>query len=288
MPELPEVETVRRGLEPVLVGARLMRVRQNRPDLRFPFPDRFAERLEGATVQRIDRRAKYLLAALDSGETWVTHLGMTGRFTLAGSAVGLFDAEVPLTAKHEHMSLDAVSASGTVTHVGFVDPRRFGFMGLIATEAVEAHPWFAGLGPEPLGNGFSGAHLAEAFSGRKSSIKVSLLDQRVVAGLGNIYVCEALYRARISPLTAAGKVSKARLERLATVVRDVLNDAIAAGGSTLRDFANAEGGQGYFQHRFDVYGREGKPCLGEGCTGTVARVVQGGRSTFYCPSCQKR
>ncbi|CAN5263838.1 bifunctional DNA-formamidopyrimidine glycosylase/DNA-(apurinic or apyrimidinic site) lyase [soil metagenome] len=292
MPELPEVETVRRGLEPVLVGARLTRVRQNRPDLRFPFPDRFVVRLEGAVVERIDRRAKYLLAALSTGETWVTHLGMTGRFTVDGTLLGEFEEAAPIAGKHEHMSFCAVKG-GMATRVGFADARRFGFMGLIATDQVEAHPWFVGLGPEPLGNGFSGAHLAEAFAGKKQNIKVSLLDQRTVAGLGNIYVCEALYRARISPLIAAGKVSKARLETLATVVRDVLNDAIAAGGSTLRDFANAEGGQGYFQHRFDVYGREGKPCPrwregADGCTGVVKRIVQGGRSTFYCPSCQKR
>ena len=287
MPELPEVETVRRGLEPVLVGATLSRVRQNRPDLRFPFPDRFVERLEGAVVERIDRRAKYLLAALSSGETWVTHLGMTGRFTLDGQQLGEFEEAAPIAGKHEHVSLCAVR-DGVATRVGFADARRFGFMGLIATDQVETHPWFAALGPEPLGNGFSGAHLAEAFAGKKQNVKVSLLDQRNVAGLGNIYVCEALYRARISPLIPAGKVSKPRLERLTTVVREVLSDAIAAGGSTLRDFANADGGQGYFQHRFDVYGREGKPCLGEDCAGVVKRIVQGGRSTFYCPSCQKR
>lgn len=287
MPELPEVETVRRGLEPVLTGARLARVRQNRPDLRFPFPDRFAERLEGATVERIDRRAKYLLMPLSTGETWVTHLGMTGRFTLDGDQLGEFEQAAPILGKHEHVSLCAVRG-GASTRVGFADARRFGFMGLIPTDEVAAHPWFAALGPEPLGNGFSGAHLAEAFAGRKQNIKVSLLDQRHVAGLGNIYVCEALYRARISPLTSAGRVSKARLETLAAVVRDVLGDAIAAGGSTLRDFANADGGQGYFQHRFDVYGREGQPCLAEGCTGVIRRTVQGGRSTFWCPVCQKR
>ena len=276
----------------MLVGASLTRVRQNRPDLRFPFPDRFVERLEGATVERIDRRAKYLLAALSTGETWVTHLGMTGRFTLDGTQLGEFEESAPIAGKHEHMSFCAVHGKAT-TRVGFADARRFGFMGLIPTDRVEAHPWFAGLGPEPLGNGFSGAHLAEAWVGKKQNVKVSLLDQRTVAGLGNIYVCEALYRARISPLIAAGKVSKPRLETLAAVVRDVLNDAIAAGGSTLRDFANADGGQGYFQHRFDVYGREGQPCPnsregGEGCSGVVKRIVQGGRSTFYCPSCQKR
>jgi formamidopyrimidine-DNA glycosylase len=287
MPELPEVETVRRGLEPVMAGARLTRVRQNRPDLRFPFPERFVERLEGATVQRIDRRAKYLLMPLSTGETWVTHLGMTGRFTLDGTQLGEFEEAAPIAGKHEHVSLCAVKG-GTTTRIGFADARRFGFMGLIPADEVEAHPWFAGLGPEPLGNAFSGAHLAEAFTGKTQNIKVSLLDQRIVAGLGNIYVCEALYRARISPLVAAGKVSRPRLETLAGVIRDVLNDAIAAGGSTLRDFANAEGGQGYFQHRFDVYGREGKPCLGEDCKGVVKRIVQAGRSTFYCPSCQKR
>ncbi|CAL1689893.1 Formamidopyrimidine-DNA glycosylase [Brevundimonas subvibrioides] len=287
MPELPEVETVRRGLEPVLVGAALTHVRQNRPDLRFPFPERFVERLSGAVVERIDRRAKYLLTALSTGETWVTHLGMTGRFTVDGEQLGEFEEPAPISGKHEHMSLCALR-DGAATRIGFADARRFGFMGLMATEAVDSHPWFAGLGPEPLGNGFSGAHLAEAFDGKKQNIKVSLLDQRTVAGLGNIYVCEALYRARISPRIAAGKVSRPRLERLAVVVREVLNDAIAAGGSTLRDFANADGGQGYFQHRFDVYGREGQPCLGEGCTGVVRRIVQGGRSTFYCPGCQRR
>lgn len=287
MPELPEVETVRRGLEPVLVGARLTRVRQNRPDLRFPFPDRFVERLEGATVLAVDRRAKYLLARLSTGETWVSHLGMTGRFTLDGTQIGEFEEPAPIAGKHEHMSFCAVKGNQT-TRVGFADARRFGFMGLIPTDQTEAHPWFAAMGPEPLGNSFSGAHLAEVFSGKKQNIKVSLLDQRNVAGLGNIYVCEALYRARISPLVPAGKISKPRLETLAAVIRDVLNDAIAAGGSTLKDFANAEGGQGYFQHRFDVYGREGQPCLGDGCTGVVKRIVQGGRSTFYCPSCQKK
>jgi len=287
MPELPEVETVRRGLEPVLKGARLFRVRQNRPELRFPFPERFVERLEGAVVERLERRAKYLLFPLSTGETWVTHLGMTGRFTLDGAQLGEFEEAAPIGGKHEHVSLCAVR-DGAMTRVGFADARRFGFMGLIPTEAVEAHPWFTGLGPEPLGNGFSGAHLAEVFAGKTQNIKVSLLDQRNVAGLGNIYVCEALYCARISPLTPAGKVTKARLETLAAVVRDVLNEAITAGGSTLKDFANAEGGQGYFQHRFDVYGREGQPCLGEGCVGMVKRIVQGGRSTFYCPDCQKR
>ena len=287
MPELPEVETVRRGLEPVLAGATISRARQNRPDLRFPFPENFPARLDGATIERIERRAKYLLMPLSSGETWVTHLGMTGRFTIDGAQLGEFEEPAPIAGKHEHMSLCA-TRDGATHRIGFADARRFGFMGLIPSGQVETHPWFAGLGPEPLGNAFSAATLVEGFAGRSQNIKVSLLDQRIVAGLGNIYVCEALYRARISPLVAAGKVSRPRLEVLAAEIRNVLNDAIEAGGSTLRDFANAEGGQGYFQHRFDVYGREGQPCAGEGCTGVVKRIVQGGRSTFYCPNCQRR
>ena len=208
MPELPEVETVRRGLEPALKGARLSRVRQNRPDLRFPFPHRFVERLDGAVVERLERRAKYLLFPLSTGETWVTHLGMTGRFTLDGAQIGEFEEDAPATGKHEHMSLCA-TVDGVTHRIGFADARRFGFMGLIPSDQVDEHPWFKGLGPEPLGNAFSAAHLAEAFAGKKQNIKVSLLDQRIVSGLGNIYVCEALYRARISPLTAAGKVSRA-------------------------------------------------------------------------------
>lgn len=287
MPELPEVETVRRGLEPVLSGARLSRVRQNRPDLRFPFPEQFADRLEGAVVERLDRRAKYLLFPLSTGETWVTHLGMTGRFTLDGEQLGEFEEPAPVAGKHEHVSLCATTGN-TTTRIGFADARRFGFMGLIPTDQVEAHPWFRGLGPEPLSNAFSAEDLARGFKGRKQNVKVSLLDQRVVAGLGNIYVCEALYRARISPLVAAGSVSRPRLETLTVAIRDVLNEAVEAGGSTLRDFANAEGGQGYFQHRFDVYGREGEACRGEGCSGVVRRIVQAGRSTFFCPPCQRR
>ncbi|KAK0351647.1 hypothetical protein LTR94_024159 [Friedmanniomyces endolithicus] len=288
MPELPEVETVRRGLEPVLEGARLTAPRQNRPDLRFPFPERFIERLEGATVLRLERRAKYLLFPLSTGETWITHLGMTGRFTLDGAQLGEFEEPAPILGKHEHFSVCAVR--DVRTRVGYADARRFGFMGLVETKTVERHPWFKKLGPEPLGNGFSAAHLAKAFAGKSQNIKVSLLDQAIVAGLGNIYVCEALYRSGISPLSAAGSVSPKALERLAVAVRQVLNDAIEAGGSTLRDFANAEGGQGYFQHRFDVYGRENQPCRRQepkACKGYVARIVQAGRSTFYCPNCQK-
>jgi len=282
MPELPEVETVRRGLEPVLEGRRLSKVKVNRPDLRFPFPEDFAKRLDGATVERLERRAKYLRFALSSGETWVTHLGMTGRFTIDGVAPGEFEEDAPTGGKHEHLSL--MTSEGR--RIGFSDSRRFGYMALIPTGEVDDHPWFKALGPEPLGNGFNAAVLKAAFKGKKQNVKVSLLDQRIVAGLGNIYVCEALFRARISPKTPAGKVSGPKLETLVSKVRDVLAEAVEAGGSTLRDFANAEGGQGYFQHRFDVYGREGKPCAGD-CPGVVKRFVQAGRSTFWCPQCQK-
>ncbi len=219
MPELPEVETVRRGLEPVLTGAVLSRMRQNRPDLRFPFPDDFPARLNGATVQRIDRRAKYLLMPLSTGETWVTHLGMTGRFTLDGRQLGEFEEPAPVAGKHEHVSFCATR--GKATHrIGFADARRFGFMGLIPTDQVEAHPWFKGLGPEPLGNAFSGAHLVEAFAGKKQNIKVSLLDQRIVAGLGNIYVCEALHRAHIRPDREAGSIGRAAIGRLVPAIKD--------------------------------------------------------------------
>lgn len=286
MPELPEVETVRRGLEPALAGAILSDVRQNRPDLRFPFPANFPALLDGARVERLDRRAKYLLFTLSTGHIWVTHLGMTGRFTLDGGEVGSHETAAPVTGPHEHLSLLA-RRDGEITRIGYADARRFGFMGLIPAQEIDSHPWFAALGPEPLGNQFSATHLHKAFSGRKQSIKVSLLDQRIVAGLGNIYVCEALWRAQISPTLAAGKVSRPRLEALTIAIRDVLAEAIEAGGSTLRDFANAEGGQGYFQHRFDAYGREEQPChRADG--GSIARIVQGGRSTFYCPVCQKR
>ena len=287
MPELPEVETVRRGLEPVLAGATLSAVRQNRADLRFPFPDRFADRLDGARVLTVNRRAKYLQMPLSTGETWVTHLGMTGRFTLDGEMLGEFETNAPARGPHEHLSLYA-TGKGVATRVGYADARRFGFMGLIPTDEIEAHPWFAGLGPEPMGNAFSADHLKARFKDRRQPVKVALLDQRHVAGLGNIYVCEALWRAGISPGAAAGSLSQARLERLTVAVRDVLGEAIAAGGSTLRDFANAEGGQGYFQHSFDVYGREGQPCRRNADHPVIRRQVQGGRSTFWCPACQKR
>ncbi len=286
MPELPEVETVRRGLQPALEGARLVRVQARRPDLRFPLPEGFVQRLTGARVDKLERRAKYLLARLDRGDTLVIHLGMTGRFEIEGadrSKPGVFRNETSTEDKHAHVVFET-DAGRRIT---FFDPRRFGYMDLIPTEALERHPWFAGLGPEPLGPDFSTDHLEKAFAGKIQNVKSTLLDQRIVAGLGNIYVCEVLFRARISPFTAAGRISRMRLERLVEAVREVLKEAIEAGGSTLRDYAGADGALGYFQHRFRVYGREGEPCVAPGCNAVVRRTVQAGRSTFYCPSCQR-
>ena len=290
MPELPEVETVRRGLEPALSGARLSRVEARRPDLRFPLPDGFVQRLTGATILRLERRAKYLLAPLDRDETLVMHLGMTGRFeidaALGGGVAerpGDFLYAAPPDPKHAHVVFETEAGC----RVTYYDPRRFGFMDLIRTETLAEHPWFKGMGPEPLGPDFDGGLLARAFKDRKQGAKTLLLDQRVVAGLGNIYVCEALNRARISPFKPAGKIARAKLDLLAGIVREVLSEAIAVGGSTLRDFSGADGALGYFQHRFRAYGREGQACLNEGCGGVIARKVQAGRSTFYCPVCQK-
>ena len=286
MPELPEVETVRRGLEPVLVGARLARVEARRGDLRFPLPARFAERLTGAKVEALGRRAKYLVARLDTGETLVTHLGMTGRFLIEGadrSAPGAFRNWSPMDDKHAHILFET-DAGARIT---YFDARRFGYMDLVPSAGIEACRWFKGLGPEPLSNNFDAAYLAEAFKGKVQNVKASLLDQRIVAGLGNIYVCEALHRAKIAPATPAGRISARRLGGLVEAVREVLVEAIAAGGSTLRDYAAADGALGYFQHSFQVYGREHEPCLRPGCRGVIRRTVQAGRSTFFCPVCQR-
>lgn len=286
MPELPEVETVRRGLEPVLSGARLVRVRANRPDLRFPLPEGFVQRLTGARILRLDRRAKYILAPLDRGDTLVMHLGMTGRFEIAAPEgtvrPGDFAREVQPDDKHAHVVLET-EGGATVT---YYDPRRFGFMDLIPTDRVDRHPWFATMGPEPLGDAFDAKTLEAAFANRKQGPKTLLLDQRTVAGLGNIYVCEALHRAHVSPFKPAGGIARKRLGPLTTAIKDVLAEAVEVGGSTLKDFAAADGALGYFQHRFRVYDREGEPCPTPGCKGVVAREVQAGRSTFFCPVCQ--
>jgi formamidopyrimidine-DNA glycosylase len=286
VPELPEVETVRRGLEPVLSGARLSRVRANRPDLRFPLPEGFVQRLTGARILRLDRRAKYLLAPLDRGDTLVMHLGMTGRFEIASPEgtvrPGDFAREVKPDDKHAHVVFETEEGAVVTYH----DPRRFGFMDLIATDRVDRHPWFATMGPEPLGDGFDAKTLVKAFANRKQGPKTLLLDQKTVAGLGNIYVCEALHRAHISPFKPSGMIAGKRLAPLTDAIKAVLAEAVEVGGSSLKDFAAADGALGYFQHRFRVYDREGEPCPTPGCKGVIAREVQAGRSTFFCPVCQ--
>jgi formamidopyrimidine-DNA glycosylase len=292
MPELPEVETVRRGLAPVLEGRVLARVEQRRPDLRWPLPDRFAERLTGRRVESLARRSKFILAGLDpdpatgEGETWLLHLGMSGRITIAeGEAThmpGVFHHAAPV-GLHDHVIVETDRGARIV----YNDARRFGAMDLWPTDRLDTHPWLARLGPEPLGNAFSGPVLAEALKGRMTPVKAALLDQRVVAGLGNIYVCEALHRAGIHPRRVAGTVSRGRVERLAVAIRETLTEAIAAGGSSLRDYRHTDGELGYFQHAFRVYGREGEPCRREGCGGRVLRIVQSGRSSFYCSRCQR-
>jgi formamidopyrimidine-DNA glycosylase len=285
MPELPEVETVRRGLAPHLVGRRIAKAKTKRADLRFPFPPRFAKRLEGRRVEALSRRAKYLLAELDDGTIWVTHLGMTGRWSVSGleRQPGDFYYAEPPDPAHTHVVIEMEQGA----RLEFNDPRRFGYMDLIAREAFDAHPWFKNLGPEPLGNAFSAPYLAEAFAGKKANIKAALLDQRVVAGLGNIYVVEALHRAGIAPARAAGSISRARLDKLAPAIRAVLEEAIAVGGSTLSDYASVDGRQGGFQQRFRVYDREGERCVTPKCGGIIRRVVHSGRSTFWCAKCQR-
>ncbi len=294
MPELPEVETVRRGLAPVLEGATIAQVEKRRPDLRFPLPKRFAARLVGRKVTALRRRAKYLLAELDDGTVLLMHLGMSGSFRVeregksrpAGRDPRYYPASKD--AAHDHVLLHLKSGATIV----YNDPRRFGFMLLIAPRDLKKHPLLKGLGFEPTGNELSAEALAPRFKGRMAPLKAILSDQRVIAGLGNIYVSEALWRARLSPRRAAGTLVRAdgkpteRLERLIEGVRAVIGDAIQAGGSSLRDYVQANGELGLFQHRFAVYDREGEPCpRNDG--GAIRRIVQSGRSTFYCPHCQR-
>ncbi|MEI2385679.1 bifunctional DNA-formamidopyrimidine glycosylase/DNA-(apurinic or apyrimidinic site) lyase [Breoghania sp. JC706] len=300
MPELPEVETVRRGLAPVMEGARIARVEQRRADLRFPFPPDFVTRLEGQRIKALGRRAKYLLADLSSGDVLVMHLGMSGSFRIVESlapsvsdAPGAFHHPRSKNERHDHVVLHLETVAGAPAHVIYNDPRRFGFMTLAARAGLETHPLFAHLGLEPLGNALDGQWLATAFVGRATPLKAALLDQKLIAGLGNIYVCEALWRARLSPMRAAGTlVTKSgrpttAAGRLAEAIRTVLGEAVAAGGSTLRDHMKTDGTLGYFQHSFAAYDREGAPCRHPGCRGTIARIVQSGRSTFYCRACQR-
>ena len=283
MPELPEVETVRRGLIPAMEGRRILSVQVNRPDLRRPFPPDMQARLQGQRVQALRRRSKYILADLSSGETLLIHLGMSGRMTVTGIQLGRFVHEHAAPEKHDHVVFDMEGGARVV----FNDPRRFGLMDLITTAAAGAHPLLADIGPEPLGNEFSAPILLARLKGRAMPIKAALLDQRIVAGLGNIYVCEALNRAGINPRRAAGRISADRLDSLVGIIREVLAEAIEAGGSSLRDHRQASGELGYFQHDFRAYDRLGQPCRTPGCTGTIARIVQSGRSTFYCPTCQR-
>ena len=283
MPELPEVETVRRGLLSVIEGQTIARADVNRPDLRWPFPKNMAQRLTGQTIIALRRRSKYILADLDGGETLLIHLGMSGRMLISGDPLGQFVHDPPAAEKHDHVVLHMQNGA----RITFNDPRRFGAMDLLETATADSHKLLAVLGPEPLGNDFNEPYLVAAFKGKNTPVKSALLDQRIVAGLGNIYVCEALFRARISPKRRAGQISAQRVSTLVPVIRQVLSDAIKAGGSSLRDFRQADGELGYFQHSFDVYGREGAPCRSADCTGTIARLVQSGRSSFYCPQCQR-
>jgi formamidopyrimidine-DNA glycosylase len=299
MPELPEVETVRRGLQPVMEGSKIVKAEARRKDLRFPFQKDFVARLEGQTVTGLGRRAKYLMADLASGDVLLMHLGMSGSFRVIkqdeNSAPGKFHHPRAEDRAHDHVVFHMSSGAAVI----FNDPRRFGYMKIIARKALDQEPLLNGLGPEPLGNEFDAAILARSCANKKTSLKAALLDQRVVAGLGNIYVCEALFRSHLSPrrlaATLATKTGRRKAggeptdhaKRLVTAIHGVLNQAIKAGGSSLRDHRQTSGELGYFQHSFQVYDREGEKCQSAGCGGIVKRFTQNGRSTFWCPKCQK-
>ncbi|THF46933.1 bifunctional DNA-formamidopyrimidine glycosylase/DNA-(apurinic or apyrimidinic site) lyase [Allorhizobium terrae] len=296
MPELPEVETVKRGLAPSMEGRIISRLELRRADLRFPFPQDFMERVAGRTIISLSRRAKYLLIDLDDGISIVSHLGMSGSYRIeqAGSAdvPGQFHMERSRNVAHDHVIFHLMETNGSGLRVIYNDPRRFGSMDMVERRHMDSYPAFKGLGPEPIGNALSADYLAGRFQGKAQPLKTTLLDQKVIAGLGNIYVCEALWRAHLSPTTPSGALVMANgapaeaLNRLTDAIRTVIVDAIAAGGSSLRDHIQADGSLGYFQHSFNVYDREGEPCRTPGCTGTVARMTQAGRSTFYCAACQ--
>jgi formamidopyrimidine-DNA glycosylase len=293
MPELPEVETVRRGLAPAMEGARFLHVETRRGDLRRPFPDNFCKRIEGTTVTGLGRRAKYLTADLSSGEVLLMHLGMSGSFRVDvdGGETTPGDFHHPRATERVHDHVVFVMSSGA--RITFNDPRRFGLMLLIPRSELADHPLMKEVGPEPLGNEFDAGLLARACAGKKADLKAALMDQKTVAGLGNIYVCEALHRARLSPKRAAGTLAiksggpHERAERLVEAIKAVLNAAIKSGGSSLRDHRQTSGELGYFQHHFRVYDREGEACVTEGCKGVVKRITQAGRSTFFCSVCQK-
>jgi formamidopyrimidine-DNA glycosylase len=291
MPELPEVETVRRGLQPVMEGARIARVAQRRADLRFPFPQRFAGRIEGQTVISVSRRAKYLLFHLGNGLTLLSHLGMSGSFRIehggGEETPGLFHHPRGKLQAHDHVVFSLFPPGGAECRVIYNDPRRFGFMDLIEPGGLHENRFLQGLGVEPVGNALSGALISKLFDKKAAPLKSALLDQRLIAGLGNIYVCEALWRSGLSPERASYTIcGTRRADRLASDIREVISEAIQAGGSSLRDYMQTDGSLGYFQHSFSVYDREGEPCRKARCKGTVSRIVQSGRSSFYCPACQ--
>ena len=294
MPELPEVETVRRGLAPVMEGSRIERLQLNRADLRFPFPEDFADAVQNQTIVSVGRRAKYLLLDLDGGEILILHLGMSGSFRIANDeAPGKFHHTRSKIEAHDHVVFHLVTASGSPAGVIYNDPRRFGFMLMHKRVDIENHPMISNLGVEPIGNQFDAAGFAKAIANRNTPLKSVLLDQSVIAGLGNIYVCEALWRTGLSPRRKARSIvlksgkPTTRAELLVQNIKDVIYHAIEAGGSSLRDHTRTDGSMGYFQHSFAVYDQEGEPCQKSGCSGTISRIVQSGRSTFYCPQCQK-
>lgn len=281
MPELPEVETVRRGLLPAMEGRVIVAAQVNRPDLRWPLPERMAERLTGARVAQLRRRSKYILADLSTGESLLIHLGMSGRMLVSGVMLGDYHLDHPAPQKHDHVVLEMEGGA----RVTFNDARRFGAMDLVRTDREAAHWLLAGLGPEPFGNEFNEDYLVSTLKERKSPIKTALLDQHVVAGLGNIYVSEVLFRAGIDPRRPASRISARRVATLVPLVREVLSEAIEAGGSSLRDHRQADGELGYFQHSFRVYDREDAPC--PSCGAGIKRIVQSGRSSYFCPACQR-
>ena len=283
MPELPEVETVRRGLQPAMEGRVIKSADVNRPDLRWPFPQNMAQRLQGQTVTALRRRSKYILADLSSGETLLIHLGMSGRMQIDEAPTATFHHEAPATQKHDHVVFHMDGGA----RIRFNDARRFGAMDLMDTATQDTHWLLEKLGPEPLGNSFNEAYLKAKFKNRNTPVKSALLDQRIIAGLGNIYVCEVLHRTGISPKRKAGSLSGPKVSSLLPAIRDVLTEAIEAGGSSLRDHRQTDGELGYFQHNFAVYDREDQPCAKAECAGVVKRIVQSGRSSFYCAKCQR-
>lgn len=291
MPELPEVETIKRGLEPSLTHAKIVTARQNRADLRYPFPENFISRLTGCEIIGLGRRAKYLLIHLDNDETIISHLGMSGSWSLEDETIGIYHHGTQKLARHNHFEMEIKTPEGHIFHVVYNDPRRFGYMLLAKTKDLHCHKLLANLGPEPTGNSLSGSYLNKILRNKKTCLKTALLDQRIVAGLGNIYVCEALWRSRLSPLRMSAilgentSIAKTQAEQLANNIRDVIGEAIEAGGSSLRDYIHTDGSLGYFQHHFSVYQRQGQPC--PQCGKPISRIIQSGRSSFYCEQCQK-